>query len=392
MNANTNLKATPTLINANDYKPSIFPIAIATDANYAKYVAVLLQSITTNANPDNSYLIIILDCGGFKEVSSDIYQQLKQFSNFQLTIINMEQVLAQHKDSFREVSYFSIAMYARLFIPTICQQFKYVLYMDVDMICNLDVAEIFNYDLADNYIAGVPDLELEADRALYESSRNFVKENYDLDLHNSYINSGLLLFNIERWNTLNLLQQAINLLHNNSYQCPDQDVINIICKDKLYVLSQKYNLLYGVYLNTRIRNNLDNLQKSKYAFNLFKEFEFLISQDNKIIHYNVDKHLKPWKKGLEGDAFINKWWEYCSQTDFYDEIFKQCLITNLVHETYVPNRKVSLFGVPLLKINRNQKQFKYYLFGVPIFKIRIKNNLKIWYLLCFIKILTIKYI
>jgi len=379
-----------TTINASDYDANILPIAIATDANYAKYVAVLLQSIAVNASTDKSYLIIILDCGGFKEVSNNIYQQIAKFTNFKLLIVNMEQVLQQHKDAFKEVSYFSIAMYARLFIPAICAQFKYVLYMDVDMICNLDVSEIFTHDLVDNYIGATSDLGYDLYRSISRHATQYAKDILGLEPDDSYINSGLLLFNINKWNELNLIEHAIKLSVKHYYMCPDQDIINIMCKHHIYLLYQKYNVLYAIYLANKIQRAKTHINKSPYLTKLAKEYNDACNLEANIIHYNLSFEQKPWNT-IKADFLVQKWWFYCAQTTFYNDILKDCLISNLTHETYVPNRKVTIFGLPLLKITRNHKQFKYYFCGVPIFKIRIKNKEKIWYLLCFIKLFTIKY-
>ena len=52
------------------------------------------------------------------------------------------------------------------------------------------------------------------------------------------------LYNLENWNQANITEQALNLLNEGiEYKFPDQDVLNILLKDKIYYLPKKFNSL-----------------------------------------------------------------------------------------------------------------------------------------------------
>jgi len=53
-----------------------------------------------------------------------------------------------------------------------------------------------------------------------------------------------MLYNLENWNEANITEQALNLLNEGiEYKFPDQDVLNILLKNKIFYLPKKYNCL-----------------------------------------------------------------------------------------------------------------------------------------------------
>ena len=60
-------------------------------------------------------------------------------------------------------------------------------------------------------------------------------------MDDKYINSGVLLMNLDYIRREKLDNTMINLLNKKFYHFPDQDVINIACKDRIKYLSNIYN-------------------------------------------------------------------------------------------------------------------------------------------------------
>ena len=53
-----------------------------------------------------------------------------------------------------------------------------------------------------------------------------------------------MLYNLENWNQANITEQALNLLNEGiEYKFPDQDVLNILLKNKIYYFPEKFNSL-----------------------------------------------------------------------------------------------------------------------------------------------------
>nr|MCR5504680.1 hypothetical protein [Elusimicrobiaceae bacterium] len=62
---------------------------------------------------------------------------------------------------------------------------------------------------------------------------------YGLD--DTYINSGVLVMNLKALRDEKLDDAMIYLLNNNRYAFPDQDVINLICRNRINYVSNVYN-------------------------------------------------------------------------------------------------------------------------------------------------------
>ena len=101
-----------------------------------------------------------------------------------------------------------------------------LIYIDVDAIVVDNIDEL--WDLEVDTIAGVKEGG--------EWSKHLGIEGMD----DKYVNSGVLVMNLKNIRKRHLDDEMISLLNTNFYYYPDQDVINTVIKDKIY-LSNIYN-------------------------------------------------------------------------------------------------------------------------------------------------------
>ncbi|ECP9746881.1 hypothetical protein FYV19_08525, partial [Campylobacter jejuni] len=84
------------------------------------------------------------------------------------------------------------------------------------------------------------------------------------------------IFNIDKCNQNKFVDncfKSLSLLENNLY-CPDQDVLNYVCKNKVYYISFKWNFMWNiesvvekykeVYLDKRIICDFESSKKNPY--------------------------------------------------------------------------------------------------------------------------------
>ena len=116
----------------------------------------------------------------------------------------------------------------RCFFSKILNEDK-ILYIDVDALVVDNIDDLWNMPFDDNVIIGIKEPG--------EWSKHLGIEGMD----NKYINSGVLLMNLKEMQNQKLDDEMINLLNNNYYYFPDQDVINVVCKDKIKYTSNIYN-------------------------------------------------------------------------------------------------------------------------------------------------------
>ena len=187
--------------------------------------------------------------------------------------------------------YITQSTFYRYLIPDIPEE--KILYLDSDIIVDgnienmysLEFNEILAYAVKDMYISYV-----EHDCPGYSNMK-------------PYFNAGVLLINNRLWQKNRLKEHLIQV----TQECPgvsiaDQDILNIVLKDKWGILSEKYNYQTGAMHCFPIKELPDEEIISKYRSQI-SEIQ------PKIIHYTTK--LKPW---IRQNRYIillkEKYWFY----------------------------------------------------------------------------------
>ena len=128
----------------------------------------------------------------------------------------------------------SYAANLRLFIPEVLKEnVDRLLYLDADTIVNASLQELYMTDMGQNVIGMV------LDSLTYRH-----KQDIGLSLEDDYYNSGVILFNMTLWRQENYTNKIIDHVLNvrNNYPSPDQDLLNVVCKDHIFRLPMEYNM------------------------------------------------------------------------------------------------------------------------------------------------------
>ncbi|UDG80721.1 General stress protein A [Candidatus Hartigia pinicola] len=199
--------------------------------------------------------------------------------------------------------------------------FKYntALYLDADIICKGDLSTLSVLDLNEYYIAAVSDLESLQIRA----------KTFAIVTDAKYFNSGVMLANLKNWKKDQLTLNFFNLLHDTKNQSlfPDQDILNIITRNKILYLNKNYNCFYEI----------DSEIKSKNIY----AYKDKITDEVKLIHYVGIS--KPWYD----------WVNYPS-IKFFREIYQNSQWST------VPLEKASTSIQQKKKFSHKRLQKKYY--------------------------------
>lgn len=291
----------------NSIKPvfdkNYIPIAFATDDNFVPYLYVSLLSLITNVSNDNNYDIVIL----YSKINDYNISRLSQLSKENVSIRFLD--MSEYMDKYNGLWYthwdYSDAVYYRFFISEIFSEYDKVLYLDGDVIFNCDVAELYNVELEENYIAAVQDIS--------QQMQDYVGEKYRESVLNikreNYFNAGIVVFNINKLKEIPFFDNCISTLaelKNPVFQ--DQDVLNKVCEDQVKYLPYNYNLMWNClhyYTDAKERMSEDIFEEYKKAW-----------KTPKIIHYTGA--CRPWKQ--PGLAYSDLFWKYARQTPFYEEI------------------------------------------------------------------------
>lgn len=274
-------------------KQKIVPIVYSVNDEYVKILSVSLQSLIEHTNKSNFYDIYILHT----DIKPENQCRLERLTgeNIRVTCINVKNKLPEDADLYSQFHY-SKEMFYRFLIPQIIYGYDKILYIDVDTLILHDVSELYDSDLADFPIGGCVQPLKKFFRKYCENKLNCSPDNY--------INSGVLLFNVKKWNDLNITDKCFAVVgKKGKWKAPDQDIINIICKNNIKYIDNIWNAVATIKLRNKKSYDISDYNKEKeilkYAY---------------ILHYT--SFLKPWRYTGSPEALL--WWNYARRSVFYE--------------------------------------------------------------------------
>jgi lipopolysaccharide biosynthesis glycosyltransferase len=285
------------------------PIVITTDDAYTLQTVVMLTSLLESSNDENFYKIDILIPSEFSKENKEKVSNLQNsYKNCDIEFIDMKDCF---KNSFIS-KHFSEVVYYRLRIPTVLETRKRCIYVDVDTIVEKDLLELYRYDMGNNWVAGVAD----SGRSVFykneeeRKKREDYKKSIDLKSFDQYINSGVLLLNLEAIREDKVEDKFKTFLetHRDPMQ-HDQSTINSSCYGKICSLPFKYNAQMYMFFDQ---------EENKFS-SLFSEKDWNEGwNDSVIIHYAGEK---PWSD--PSTYRIERWWNFARKTPYWKEILKK---------------------------------------------------------------------
>ena len=359
----------------------VFPVAFATNEAYAPYMSVAIQSLIDHAAADNDYRVYVL----YSQLNEETKQTLNKMStsNVRVELKDMSKFVAD--TPLYVHSHFSVETYYRFWLPKLFKEYDKVLYLDCDMLVRADVAELFNYDLGDNYIGACRDL-------LPKNLSPYITDELSCQPEN-YFNAGLTMFNVSAWQEHGLYDKCMEKLNQfRNLQYLDQDILNMVCNGKVYYFDFYWNVMWSALMQTS--ENICLSGKNKEAFlNCQKSADRI-----KLIHYTSGR--KPWNEGLYC-RYAGLWLKCAEKSPFFAG--KPRISYKLFLGCFLPVRTIkhiSLWGCfPYsfnkfsiwLKISYGAHSCRMKLFGhLCLYKIKCSEQKVIHLLFGFLPILCLK--
>lgn len=263
---------------------NIIPVFFAVDDGYIPFLGIALKSLIDNASDENKYQIKIL----YTNVSSENIRRIKKYEkeNINIEFVDLNKQLEDIKEKLYTRNYFSNTTYYRLFIPELYPEYKKAIYIDSDTICLTDIANLYNIDMKNNLIAGVPDGAIQA----IDVFKDYVERVVGVSDYNNYFNAGIIVMNLEELRKYKFQDKFIYMLGKVRFEvAQDQDYMNRLCKGRVKLLDFSWNRMPIMGKQTG---------------------------DINIIHYNLG--AKPWY--FDDVLYQEYFWKYAEKTDFYNEI------------------------------------------------------------------------
>jgi len=154
-----------------------------------------------------------------------------------------------------------------------------ILYLDVDALVVSNIKDLWNINLGECYVAGVPDSGMKRDGVVY---LKFIDSNIP------YINSGVLLMNLKLIRERKIDDKWFNIINTERRMYPDQDVINSICKDHIYIMDPEFNSSASTEL-------LEDVSKIKIMHYTMKKENWVSEHKNSEIWYKYQSLYEKFK-------------------------------------------------------------------------------------------------
>ena len=263
----------------------IIPIFYACDDNFVKYTIVSLYSMIQNASVEYRYKVYVLHTEISEETQRKV-QALKN-DNFSIEFVDMTDYLKSISDKLPLRDYYSKTTYYRLFIAEMYPEYNKAIYIDSDTIVQGDISEFYNTDIKDAYVGACHEqVMLQVDEF-----GTYVEKVVGVSRYN-FFNAGILLINCDQFRLKFVLDKFLDYLHYyNFVVTQDEDYLNLICKDHVYWIDQRWNT------------------------EVFCEISYPIEQAN-MLHYIMTS--KPWH--YEDCKHADIFWRYAKETSVYEEI------------------------------------------------------------------------
>ncbi len=264
------------------YNSKHLHIVVASDDNYAEFVATLLVSIfSSNAECFDRITVHLLANGiteaTLRRITAHIPTGKGELLSYDISDISNRLGIEVPKT-------IAISSYARLFIQSLLpRDISRVLYLDCDTIVTDSLTELWQTDLTDYYIGGILDTLPDT----------VAKTSVGLGENVPYVNAGVLLINLEQWRKDNLQRRFLQFLlsYGGHVHHHDQGLINGVCRGHIKVLHPRYNLTTN-YLS----HNYDILRQTNTPF-YSKEQIGEAKSHPAIIHFTAGFLTRPWCKG-----------------------------------------------------------------------------------------------
>lgn len=313
-----NLKEVPLLFVENvavipDIKPAFdrHSIAIVSnfDDNYASVFDVFLKSALAHVSEDYNYDFIILSKDITPSNKSLLLRNQEKFKNVSIRFIDPSWSL-DGLDLFVNQDVYTIDLYYRVVIPHILKNYTKVLVVDADMICRDDLKDLFNTDVSDFLAAGIKDTVfqgqvngLEPDRVIY--THNYMK----MDNAYDYVNTGVLLFNCEKYREKYSLNYLRDFIKKNISKVIvfEQDMLNMLLYKNIKFLDAKWNIY--TKSNDWVKERITASPAYSYV-----NYMRVRDKGNGIVHYANSP--KPWQDPKTDFACL--WWSYAKQSPYYE--------------------------------------------------------------------------
>lgn len=269
-------------------------ICMASSDMYSVHLGICIVSIAEN-NSSNIRMHILNN--NISEVNLDKLKSLEnKYDNLKINFYDTTDFFKEKeagniiKQELKDSIFYTrlgIPAFSRLFLEDILpDDIKKIIYLDADTIVLKPLDELFNMDLNNHLIAGVVDIMSNLGVYFYQGDEKTTP----------FVNSGVLLINLEKWREIGFADLSIDLIkrYSNKDFMHDQNIINIICGDDVCFLNPKYNVMSEFFYvdykkNLKFNNYFASIEKFNSPEVVYESLKHPV-----VVHFMSQVWDRPW--------------------------------------------------------------------------------------------------
>jgi len=230
----------------------IFPLHDLS-GKYSKILGVAICSLLSNTK--NSINVHIIHDDTITESNKQKLCQIVKERNQSITFHFIDTKHWEIDPSIYQS--YTIGTLLRLKIPEIFKGYHKILYLDSDIVFNVDIEDVWEINIEDSYVAACPD------RFLAENDISIPVVELGLVKRDEYFNAGVMLLNLDKIASLGNLFNICceKFKESEKFVFADQDILNELFQSKVKFLDEKYNSL-----TVLLRNQNLPIEKRVYHF------------------------------------------------------------------------------------------------------------------------------
>lgn len=274
-----------------------FNICFASDDNFTKYLATAMASVIYNSKDDEHIIFhVISDNGkkGISEESKNKLLRLKKIKDCEIIFYVLEYAkYANWFDKYLHFTRYNISpvMFYRLSIPSLISNVDKILYLDSDIVVNKSLSDLFDMPIDGFYALVTEDLGIVRE----------YKTHIGMSVSDLYFNSGVMMLNNKICIENNVEKQYEECFFNNDnykrLMFQDQDVLNLVFRNKVRIIEHKYNF-FAVN-----KGNIDDIV---------------------VLHYTGPGRItKPDNEYCPNMNYLDLFWKYFYLTPWFDGDFEK---------------------------------------------------------------------
>lgn len=196
---------------------------------YVPYAGVSMTSLLHNNEGAESICVYILG----ENLAKESVEKLTELANSygrQIVFVDTDDLISLMKRLNMPTYRGSYAANMRLFVSELLMDEDRLLYLDADTIVVSDLREMYASDIK---TVGM----------VYDTLGCAHKYEIGLDKEDGYYNSGMILYDLNKWREGKYTEKIIDHVTNvrSSYPSPDQDLLNVVLRGEITALDIRYN-------------------------------------------------------------------------------------------------------------------------------------------------------